>query len=220
MRGNVLLLLLVFVIFTGCIHQESPESIAMNATQVQSFLLEHPDAGVSTIDINEDFMRENLNSIIDRCGVEMPVAGYTRVTLSEGESQLTVYVNRETNALYICNATVKATYIPAQTTTPSITETTAPTAAPPAEPRVYLIKIDDSLFLPIEDKEIHIGDTVIWRNLEDWRRPHNLINENGIWDSPQNLPYLRSIAYTFNETGTYTFYLQDYEKRKMVIHVT
>jgi plastocyanin len=73
--------------------------------------------------------------------------------------------------------------------------------------------------LPVEDKEIHIGDTVLWRNLEDRRRPHNLVNENGLWDNPQNLPYLRSITYTFNKTGTYTFYLQGYEKRKMVIRV-
>lgn len=227
MKGIVVLIFTITLIITGCINEESPESIARSAPQVMSFLDEHPNAVIETIYLNKDYMEKNKDLISAQCGKELSISEYNRVSISNGDSQLIVYIDpdyQQTKIMYLCNIVpaAKPAIIPTQEKTPSISPTIEPTSTPALNTtsQKYLIKIDDAIFLPIGDKEIKLGDTIIWRNLEEFKRPHYIVNENGIWDGPQILPYLRSIAYTFNETGTYTFYLQDYEYRKMVVYVS
>jgi hypothetical protein len=226
MKGVVVLILIISLIIAGCVNEESPESIARSAPEVQSFLDEHPNAVIKTIYLNKDYIEKNQDIITEQCGVELPISEYNRVSISQGDSQLIVYIDpdyQHSEIMYFCNivSAAKPAVIPTQEKTPSIPATIEPTPTPVLkESQNYLIKIDDALFLPIGDREINLGDTIIWRNLEDFKRPHYLVNENGIWDGPQILPYSRSIAYTFNETGTYTFYLQDYGYRKMAVYVS
>jgi|GEM_PF-5935902 len=225
MKGVVVLILIISLIIAGCVNEESPESIARSAPQVQSFLDQHPNAVIKTIYLNKDYIEKNQDIITAQCGVELSISEYNRVSISEGDAELIVYIDpdyQQTKIMYLCNIVSAPAVIPTQEKTPSIPATIEPTPTPVlnTESQEYLIKIDDALFLPIGDREIKLGDTIIWRNLEDYKRPHYLVNENGIWDGPQILQYSRSIAYTFNETGTYTFYLQDYGYRKMAVYVT
>ncbi len=102
-------------------------------------------------------------------------------------------------------ATATATPTTTATTTPEPTEVT-PTST--AEPQEYMIRIDNYMFIPVADKEINVGDTIKWWNLENKTRTRYLVNENGIWDEEQYLRYKQFVKYTFNESGIYSFYLQ------------
>ncbi|MCL7412335.1 MAG: hypothetical protein M8353_01785 [ANME-2 cluster archaeon] len=99
--------------------------------------------------------------------------------------------------------------------------TVTPTAEPttPPNPQEYLIRIDNYMFLPVGDKEINVGDKIIWRNFEDIRQARVLVNENGIWEEEQYLGYMRQVNYTFNEPGLYTFYLKGREAKKLNVTV-
>lgn len=108
------------------------------------------------------------------------------------------------------NATVTAT------ATPEPTEVTPTSTAVPQE---YLIRITSYMFIPTGDKEINVGDTIKWRNFENSKQPRYLINENGIWEEEQYLRYMRSVSYTFNETGEYTFYLKGRDTKILTITV-
>jgi plastocyanin len=113
-------------------------------------------------------------------------------------------------------ATVTATPTATATSIPEPIEVT-PTST--AVPREYMIRIDNYMFIPVGDKEINVGDTIQWRNFEDTRQPRYLVNENGIWEEEQYLPFMRSVSHTFNETGTYTFYLKGRDTKILTITV-
>ena len=119
-----------------------------------------------------------------------------------------------------CNDIKPDPYIE-DTETPTATPTEIPTATPTATPELtnvtptstavpqeYLIRITSFMFIPSADKEINTGDTVKWRNFEDSKKTRTLVSEDGIWDTEQELRYMRSVSHTFNETGEYTFYLK------------
>jgi plastocyanin len=110
------------------------------------------------------------------------------------------------------------------TATPNVTatETPEPTEVTPtstAVPQEYLIRITSYMFIPTGDKEINVGDTIKWRNFENSKQPRYLVNENGIWEEEQYLPYMRSVSHTFNETGEYTFYLKGRDTKILTINV-
>jgi plastocyanin len=115
-------------------------------------------------------------------------------------------------------ATATATPITTATATP-VPEPTNVTATSSALPQEYMIRIDNYMFIPSADKEINIGDTIQWRNFEDTRQARYLVNENGIWEEEQYLPYMRSVSHTFNETGVYTFYLKGRDTKILTINV-
>lgn len=115
-----------------------------------------------------------------------------------------------------------ATATPTATVTATATEIPEPTEVTPTStvvPREYMIRIDNYMFIPVADKEINVGDTIQWRNFEDTRQARYLVNENGIWEEEQYLPYMRSVSYTFNETGAYTFYLKGRDTKILTITV-
>lgn len=119
----------------------------------------------------------------------------------------------ETELADVGTATSTSTVQPTEEATPTIT----PDAT--VEPKEYLIRIANYMFIPIGDVTINVGDTITWRNFETSEQPRILVNENGIWAEEQYLPYMRSVSYTFNETGVYTFYLKGREENKMNITV-
>ena len=119
-------------------------------------------------------------------------------------------------------ATPTATPTPNATVTATATPVPEPTNVTPtstAVPREYMIRIDNYMFIPVADKEINVGDTIQWRNFEDTRKARYLVNENGIWEEEQYLRYMRSVSYTFNETGEYTFYLKGRDTKILTITV-
>lgn len=93
----------------------------------------------------------------------------------------------------------------------------APTAI--GIPKEYMIMINSYILIPIGGKEINIGDTLKFRNLEASRQVRVLVNENGIWEEEQYLSYMRYVSYTFNEPGMYTFYLKGRESKKWIVTV-
>ena len=110
------------------------------------------------------------------------------------------------------------------TTTPNVTATATPestkvTPTSTAVPQEYYIRIDNRMFIPPQDKEINVGDTIQWRNREDTRQPRTLVSEDGIWEEEQYLRYMGSVSYTFNETGSYTFYLKSRDTKKLTVTV-
>lgn len=114
--------------------------------------------------------------------------------------------------------TATATAIPDLT----VTATPGPANITPistVEPKDYLIRIMSYMFIPVGDKEINVGDTIKWRNFESGKQPRYLVSENGIWEEEQYLPYMRSVSYTFNETGEYTFYLKGRNTKILTITV-
>ena len=118
------------------------------------------------------------------------------------------------------------------TATPTATVTATPTATPteipePTEvtptftavPQEILIRIDHYMFIPVGDQEINVGDTIKWRNFEDSKQPRTLISEDGIWEEEQYLRYMGSVSHTFNETGSYTFYLKGRDTKILTVTV-
>jgi plastocyanin len=113
-------------------------------------------------------------------------------------------------------ATATATPNATATATPEPTEVTPTSTAVPQE---YLIRITSYMFIPVGDKEINVGDTIKWRNFENSKQARYLVNENGIWEEEQYLPYMRYVSHTFNETGEYTFYLKGRDTKVLTITV-
>ena len=113
-------------------------------------------------------------------------------------------------------ATATATPTATVTTTPEPTNVT-PTST--ADPKEILIRITSYMFIPVGDQEINVGDTIKWRNFENSKQARYLINEDGIWDEEQYLPYMRYVSHTFNETGEYTFYLKGRDSKKFNVTV-
>jgi len=113
-------------------------------------------------------------------------------------------------------ATATATPNATATATPESTEVTPTSTAVPQE---YLIRITSYMFIPTGDKEINVGDTIKWRNFENSKQPRTLVNEDGIWEEEQYLPYMRYVSHTFNETGEYTFYLKGRDTKILTITV-
>jgi plastocyanin len=116
---------------------------------------------------------------------------------------------------------------PINTTNVTQTVMQIPTIEPTTEikhkatytPQEYQIRIAQYSFLPVGSKEIKVGDTVRWRNFESSRISRVLVNEDGLWEVGQHLPYMRSVSYTFNETGVYTFYLDGRKSEKWFVVV-
>jgi plastocyanin len=122
-------------------------------------------------------------------------------------------------------ATPKATETVIQTATETViqTQTAEPTqevtATVTSESKLIHIRIMNYMFIPVGDMEINVGDTIEWRNYENNKNARYLVNENGIWDEEQYLPYMRYVRYTFNETGVYTFYLKGRDSIKLNVTV-
>ena len=92
------------------------------------------------------------------------------------------------------------------TPTPNATPTPEPTPRP--EPTNISIWIEGHGFRPYGDIEINMEDTVVWWNREKTKNPRDIISEDGLWDEPVHLNFMRTFNYTFNETGTYYFSLK------------
>jgi len=113
-------------------------------------------------------------------------------------------------------ATATATPNATATATPESTEVTPTSTTVPQE---YLIRITSYMFIPTGDKEINVGDTIKWRNFESSKQARYLVNEDGIWEEEQYLPYMQYVSHTFNETGEYTFYLKGRDTKILTITV-
>ncbi len=117
---------------------------------------------------------------------------------------------------------IEGTATPTATPTATATSTPEPTEVTPtstAVPQEFLIRITSYMFIPVGDKEINVGDTIKWRNFENSKQPRYLVSEDGIWEEEQYLPFMRSVSHTFNETGTYTFYLKGRDTKILTITV-
>lgn len=87
--------------------------------------------------------------------------------------------------------------------------------SPETEPRTYLVRLRNYLFIPSE-LEINTGDMVVWRNFEDI--VFTLRSEEGLFED-QRLGYGNTFNYTFGETGSYNFNAPGYPNMQMTITV-
>jgi plastocyanin len=83
------------------------------------------------------------------------------------------------------------------------------------EPRTYLVRLRDYVFIPSE-LEVNIGDLVVWRNFDD--SVFTLTSEEGLFED-QRLGYGNTFNYTFNESGSYSFSASGYPNMQMTITV-
>jgi plastocyanin len=64
--------------------------------------------------------------------------------------------------------------------------------------------------------EVEVGDSVTWTNLQRPKKPIVLVSDDGLW-GPQTIYYGKSFAYTFQDTGTYTFVIEGTQMKGSVI---
>lgn len=118
-------------------------------------------------------------------------------------------------------ATPTATAAPIQTEAPTLepTEEPSPTIATDKIDVPIQARLINYQILPAGGVEINPGDTVNFRNFDNNKRTLVLISEENIWGTNPSLIYMRQISYTFNETGTYTFYVKPADNRKWTVTV-
>ncbi|AEH60743.1 PKD domain containing protein [Methanosalsum zhilinae DSM 4017] len=81
-----------------------------------------------------------------------------------------------------------------------------------SEPKTVFIRMQQLAFIP-SNVEINAGDTVRWQNLQtEPNRAFTLVSEDRLWQNT-TLTYRRSLSYTFNESGTYHFYVREFPAR-------
>jgi plastocyanin len=114
------------------------------------------------------------------------------------------------------------------TATPTQTPTEQPTVESTEEPTAEatdgievpnMARIDAYLILPAGGMKINVGEIVTFRNFDSSKLTRVLVSEDGIWEEDQSLKYMRTVSYTFNEPGTYTFHLKGRETKKWILTV-
>ena len=116
--------------------------------------------------------------------------------------------------------------------TPTATPTQAPTEQPTIEPTEEptatategievpnIARLSAYQILPAGGMEINVGETLTFRNFDTLKRKFVLISEDNLWEEDPTLNYMRTVNYTFTETGTYTFYVQPADAKKWTLTV-
>lgn len=83
-------------------------------------------------------------------------------------------------------------------------------------PNPYLVRLKSYDLIP-SSLEINTGETVVWRNYQESTVLY-LASEEGLFEA-QRIPYGRTFVYTFNQPGTYSFYVEGYPRMQMTITV-
>jgi len=79
------------------------------------------------------------------------------------------------------------------------------------------VLIRGSVFYP-ETLELNTGEAVVWNNLNRPKRTFTLISEEGLFEN-QAVGYGRIFTYTFNESGEYTFKLEEIPDSEFILTV-
>ncbi|AKB26110.1 Copper binding protein, plastocyanin/azurin family [Methanosarcina sp. MTP4] len=69
-----------------------------------------------------------------------------------------------------------------------------------------------------ETVDINAGESITWINYQRPKGPVTLVSEDGLWEE-EVLHYGGSFSYTFEETGTYTFTLEETPEIKLTVNV-
>lgn len=77
------------------------------------------------------------------------------------------------------------------------------------EPAEYTSEFSLNRFSLPMDLMIPAGTTIKWQNREVKKIHRLLISDDGLWDEPVDIAYMRYHTYMFNETGTYYFSLKN-----------
>ncbi|NJD76841.1 MAG: hypothetical protein FIB08_07070 [Candidatus Methanoperedens sp.] len=132
----------------------------------------------------------------------------------------------------IVPTTVPATLIPTPVPSPS------PGISLPVKYRVWIdsdlgfyrvraIRGNSSVRLPpdfnILNFSIKLGDTVRWMNDDSYDFPLTITSDEGLWTDRTGLMRYQGerFEYTFNRTGTYSFYIREYpriERQKITVN--
>jgi len=110
--------------------------------------------------------------------------------------------------------TVEPTEEPTATATATATDTDTEGIEVPNIARISAYQI-----LPAGGMEINVGETLTFRNFDTLKRRFVLISEDNLWEENPSLNYMRTVNYTFTETGTYTFYVQPADAKKWTLTV-
>ncbi|MBW6517727.1 MAG: hypothetical protein K0A89_04400 [ANME-2 cluster archaeon] len=86
-----------------------------------------------------------------------------------------------------------------------------PDTMPVNEPAEYISQFSLNRFSLPMDIIIPAGTTIKWQNRELKKSHRYLISEDGFWEEPIDISYMRYHEYTFNETGTFSFSLKSSE---------
>ncbi|WMW25251.1 hypothetical protein RE474_00600 [Methanolobus sediminis] len=78
-------------------------------------------------------------------------------------------------------------------------------------PKTYTVYMENFLVQP-GNLTIAQYDTVVWFNRNNPTRLFTVVSNEELWDNT-TIGYRLSFKYTFNETGTYTYYVLGWEER-------
>ena len=79
------------------------------------------------------------------------------------------------------------------------------------EPRIYTVRLENFLAQP-SNLTINKGDSIAWINFNNPKRLFTVVSNEGEWDN-FTLNYRKQYDHTFNESGTYTYYILGFEER-------
>lgn len=105
------------------------------------------------------------------------------------------------------------------TPTPALTNIAVPTPPMPSNTTAYVpVRIDSRLGFSPKEVSIKPGNSVRWVNYDGMNRDFTLVSQEGLFTTLIKLE--RRFEYSFNTTGTFTFYLKEYPNVKGTVTVS
>jgi hypothetical protein len=104
MQKSVLLIGIIFVamfLVSGCVNSTDLTHVVKSMPQLQEFFKENPNANVQVVQLNEDYVTQNIATIRAQCGDQMEISPYYRVTITQDNNTAITYLNVTTQEL-IC----------------------------------------------------------------------------------------------------------------------
>jgi len=95
---RLLFLLLIIMVF-AC-KAFDPVEIAKSNPQVKQFLEEHPNANIRVVEISQSQSQLILDEIQIVCGVNMKAKDYSKITITDGQYKMFIYVSTTVECLY------------------------------------------------------------------------------------------------------------------------
>jgi len=96
-RGLAAVVLVLVIAISGCSSATDVTQIAKSLPEVDRFLADHPGAEIKAVLWPEAAVQESIDAIRTDCGGPVPVKSYFRVAVSEGATQLVLWLDPATN---------------------------------------------------------------------------------------------------------------------------
>jgi len=116
----VILVLLTVLLLSGCVSQEEViKNLAKQTDLAKDFLKENPNAEIIIVKLSSDDVSSIINEIRDKCGNQMQVKAYWKVSINDPDTQsaITSWIDVETQEV-LCTYRISTGIV--VTTTPTV----------------------------------------------------------------------------------------------------